>query len=134
MNPLQSNPENRALPDGRQGFKLNRTSGSFDPVDRTGEAIDENPNRARIDVDRSACEAGGAFYVLALWILSGVSPSRVAAEPADGRPLDVRTFGARGDGVADDTAAVHAGIAAAVNSGRTLLIPKGTYLVGKPIR
>ena len=76
----------------------------------------------------------GHFTILALWILSGVSPSRVAAEPADGRPLDVRTFGARGDGVADDTAAVHAGIAAAVNSGRTLLIPKGTYLVGKPIR
>ncbi|MEE3285661.1 MAG: glycosyl hydrolase family 28-related protein, partial [Planctomycetota bacterium] len=76
----------------------------------------------------------GHFTILALWILSGVSPSPVAAEPADGRPLDVRTFGARGDGVADDTAAVHAGIAAAANSGRTLLIPKGTYLVGKPIR
>lgn len=76
----------------------------------------------------------GHFTILAIWILSGVSPRPAAAEPVDGRPLDVRTFGARGDGVADDTVAVHAGIAAAVNSGRTLLIPKGTYLIGKPIR
>ena len=91
------------------------------------------PRRESTSTDRPV-RLVGHFTILALWILSGVSPSRVAAEPADGRPLDVRTFGARGDGVADDTAAVHAGIAAAVNSGRTLLIPKGTYLVGKPIR
>ena len=72
--------------------------------------------------------------ILAAWSCSGGALGLAAPGPADGGPLDVRSFGARGDGVADDTAAVHAGIAAAIRSGRTLLLPKGTYLISKPIR
>jgi len=72
--------------------------------------------------------------IFATWTCAGGTPCLAAPGPIDGRPLDVRTFGARGDGVADDTVAVHAGIAAAVKSGRTLLLPRGTYLVTKPIR
>jgi hypothetical protein len=44
-----------------------------------------------------------------------------------GRVLDVRDFGARGDGVSDDTAAVRGALAAA--NGATLLFPAGTYLL-----
>ena len=68
------------------------------------------------------------------WIWISGPPWLTAAESLDGQPLDVRTFGARGDGVADDTEAVQAGIEAAINSGRTLLFPKGTYLIKEPIR
>ena len=72
--------------------------------------------------------------IIAGWTWPGGIPWLAAAEPLDGQPLDVRSFGARGDGVSDDTAAVHKGIAAASMSGRTLLIPKGTYLIKEPIR
>lgn len=46
------------------------------------------------------------------------------------RALDVRAFGARGDGRADDTAAVQAAIDAAVRAGGGVVrFPAGTYLV-----
>lgn len=66
--------------------------------------------------------------------LAGSAPCPAASEPGSGPALNVRQFGARGDGEADDTAAVHAGVAAALESGRTLFLPKGTYLIQKPIR
>ena len=71
--------------------------------------------------------------ILASWICAVGPPGVAAADPVDGRPLDVRAFGARGDGMADDTVAVHAGVAAAIKSGRTLLFPRGTFLIKAPI-
>jgi hypothetical protein len=48
---------------------------------------------------------------------------------ASGPTLDVRQFGARGDGRADDTEAIQAAIDAAGRDGGTLVFPPGTYLV-----
>ena len=47
----------------------------------------------------------------------------------DGAPLNILDFGAIGDGVADDTAAIQAAITASGASGVVLYWPKGTYLV-----
>ena len=59
----------------------------------------------------------------------------VSAQPLDAIPwISVRAFGARGDGKTDDTAALRAGIAAAMESGQTLFFPKGTYMVSDTIR
>lgn len=54
--------------------------------------------------------------------------TRWVNQPADA--LNIRTFGAVGDGVTDDTAAIQAAIDAAWNvGGNTVFVPKGTYLV-----
>jgi len=47
----------------------------------------------------------------------------------DRKEFDVKDFGAIGDGVANDTSAVQAGIAQAQSSNGKLLIPAGTFLV-----
>lgn len=47
----------------------------------------------------------------------------------DSPAFDVRSFGAIGDGVADDTAAFQAAIDAAQENGRTVDIPAGTYRI-----
>lgn len=43
--------------------------------------------------------------------------------------VDVRAFGAVGDGVADDTAAIQAAINSEVSTGNTVFIPPGTYRI-----
>ncbi len=43
--------------------------------------------------------------------------------------LNVRDFGARGDGIADDTGPVNAAMEAACTSGGTVYFPKGTYCI-----
>jgi len=59
--------------------------------------------------------------------------------PADSSPaytvtsrddsIDVRTFGARGDGRTDDTAAIRAAVAQAFPTGRHVYLPAGRYLI-----
>jgi hypothetical protein len=46
-----------------------------------------------------------------------------------GGPLSVKSFGAKGDGVTDDTAAVQA----VLNTGQTIYVTKGTYLVSSTL-
>ena len=43
--------------------------------------------------------------------------------------LDVKTYGAKGNGIADDTAAIQAAINALPTTGGTVKIPAGTYLI-----
>src|SRR6266511_3262359 len=51
-----------------------------------------------------------------------------AAAAQKGAVLNVRDYGAKGDGVSDDTAAVQAAVNAATN-GATVMFPRGIYLV-----
>ena len=78
---------------------------------------------------------------LALLLLSGqiVAPSSPAPPSPDRdqnelSPLRVTDFGARGDGTADDAAAIRVAIAAAPASGGVLEFPPGIYRVGSTIR
>lgn len=51
-----------------------------------------------------------------------------------GRELvSVKDFGAVGDGVADDTAAIVAGMTASIGAGKALFFPAGTYLITSTI-
>ena len=47
--------------------------------------------------------------------------------------VNVKEFGAEGNGVCDDTAAIQKAINYANQNGRCVHIPKGTYLISKPI-
>jgi len=48
--------------------------------------------------------------------------------------LDVRAFGATGDGSTDDTLAIQAAINAVPGNGGTVFLPPGTYLVSAPLQ
>jgi Pectate lyase superfamily protein len=61
-------------------------------------------------------------------------PIAAKAEAAPTRTLSAAAFGAIGDGVADDTAALQAGLDAAVRQGGLLIIPPGTYRVTRTLR
>jgi len=43
--------------------------------------------------------------------------------------LSLKSFGAKGDGISDDTQAIRSAVAACLQQGRTLLVPSGKYLV-----
>lgn len=61
------------------------------------------------------------------------STAAIAALGGYPEPLNVRAYGAVGDGVTDDTAAVQTALAAAlaVSPTKTVFFPAGTYLCGK---
>jgi hypothetical protein len=53
--------------------------------------------------------------------------------PSDAGVLNVLDFGAKGDGVTDDTAAIQAALNAFPNGKRIIYLPNGTYLVSKTL-
>jgi polygalacturonase len=67
---------------------------------------------------------------LAILVLSGLLAGASLGASAP-QAFDVRTFGAKGDGIADDTAAINGAISAAGGAGGgTVEFPAGTYLSG----
>ena len=66
------------------------------------------------------------------FLVSLTPPSQIEniVFPADAGVINVKTqFGAKGDGVTDDTAAIQAALNAYPNGGRIIYLPNGVYLV-----
>nr|WP_288017425.1 glycoside hydrolase family 28 protein [Blastomonas sp.] len=88
---------------------------------------------ALMQFDRRQMISGAGALVLAAPLLGlpatvGAQPQRAALRPAPMGAVDVRKFGARGDGKAIDSAAINRAIdALAASGGGTLIFPPGTY-------
>jgi polygalacturonase len=88
-----------------------------------GEAL----SRRRV-VTWGAAGAAGAALPLAMGSPAGADPVDPAGRSGTGRVFDVTHFGARGDGVTIDTAAINRAIdAAGRGPGGTVYFPAGTY-------
>lgn len=63
-----------------------------------------------------------------------MSLTKVSYSMITGEVINVLDYGAKGDGITDDTAAIQAAITAAgVGTGNTVFIPAGTYICSAPI-
>jgi hypothetical protein len=76
---------------------------------------------------------GAASALLVLQLPRGYcqnAPERVAHATSEQAVADVKTYGAVGDGVTDDTAAFNGALKAAADAGGGVcLVPKGTYII-----
>lgn len=75
-----------------------------------------------------------ADFALATRVLEPNAEPASVAFPASANVINVQSYGATGNGVTDDTAAIQSAIHAAVGSAqgmRTIYFPNGTYLVSK---
>jgi len=67
-------------------------------------------------------------------MLALLAPLVMMSAPANAAGFSVTDYGARGDGVTDDTSAVQAAINAAAVLGGTVTFPEGTFLITSTIR
>jgi parallel beta-helix repeat protein len=72
---------------------------------------------------------GAAAAVTAGSVALAIAPVRATSRTRGNRRVDVRAFGAAGDGVSDDTAAFQAAIDALPEAGGTVHVPAGAYLI-----
>lgn len=91
-------------------------------------------HRARIAAsaphDKRRSSIGRRGLMLGMAACFGVAALMPGAKAAfDLDLLNVKRYGAKGDGVTDDTAALQA----AISTGKPILIPVGTYIVGTPL-
>ncbi len=61
--------------------------------------------------------------------IQAVQSGGCAPAPTSPLVVSVKTYGAKGDGVTDDTAAIQAAIEVVAGTGGTLLVPDGTYMI-----
>jgi hypothetical protein len=112
-------------------YQIDAPGGSWDPTDNGAYSLLLQPNQVS-DTSNNFISARtlGSFLV-------GLEPINANVEnivfPVDAGVVNVRDFGARGDGITDDTAAIQAALNAYPNGKRIIYLPNGTYLVSRTL-
>ena len=67
-------------------------------------------------------------------VAAGANPATVSASACTATSwIDVRCYGATGNGTTDDTAAINRALAAALASDQPLFLPHGTFKLTRPL-
>ncbi len=74
------------------------------------------------------------FWGLALLLWGGPAQAQGVAYPANAGVLNVRDYGAKGDGKADDTAAIQKALSEGLYSHHVVYLPDGVYRVSDTLR
>ena len=77
--------------------------------------------------ERCTSRPGAIFAPLLSLVLCATAGEYFVCAASDGHLVDVKSFGAVGDGSTDDTKAIQAAIDSVGGDGGTVLFPPGTY-------
>lgn len=111
-------------------YQINAPGSTWDSADNGLYTIGVQPNQVS-DTSGNVVTAGtlGTFSVS----IAPPVPNNDLIFPADAGVLNVKDFGAKGDGITDDTAAIQAALNAYPNGRRIIYLPNGTYLVSNTL-
>ncbi len=113
-------------------YQINAPGGRWDLADNGIYTLILEPNQVSDTSGNFIPTATlGTFLVDATTTRPSVEANIVF--PADAGVLNVKDFGAKGDGVTDDTAAIQAALNAFPNGRRIIYLPNGTYLVSNTL-
>ncbi len=112
-------------------YQINAPGGNWDPADNGTYSLSLQTNQVS-DTNGNFTEAAnlGGF-------VANVPPISASEQniifPSDAGVLNVKDFGAKGDGITDDTAAIQAALNAYPNGKRIIYLPNGTYLISNTL-
>ncbi len=73
------------------------------------------------------------YLAFSLLLFPGLAAAENIVYPADANVANVQTYGAKGDGVTDDTAAIQAALNANAGTRQLIYFPNGTYLISSTL-
>ncbi|MBF2028659.1 MAG: glycoside hydrolase family 55 protein [Oscillatoriales cyanobacterium C42_A2020_001] len=113
-------------------YQINAPGGRWEPNDNGTYTLVLQPNQVS-DTSNNFIPTS----TLGTFLVNVIAPPTPIEEnivfPADAGVLNVKDFGAKGDGVTDDTAAIQAALNAFPNGKRIIYLPNGTYLVSNTL-
>jgi Pectate lyase superfamily protein len=105
-----------------------------DQPERHMSVLDSEPSRIGFPRRQALARIGAAGGLAALAGYTAGSGSELAlANGGSDGIVSVKDFGAKGNGTADDSAAIQAAISATATDGRTVYLPAGIYMIGQPV-
>ena len=101
----------------------------------SGTAPTSNPVYTNADGEYAFYAANGTYtiQIAATGYAGETKPGVVLFDPKDAGIISVKDFGAKGDGVSDDTAAIQAAVNSASLTGLNVIFPSGTYNISSTI-